>query len=232
MQTGAGEAGQAPAAGAAEQAGQADPSAPAEQQAGTPANPTPSSTPPVLADGTNPAEILGEDGKPVWFDRAYVESLRTESASRRVAAKDAATELDTYKTTVGKALGFVPDEAPVEEQLSSITGERDNLQSELTAARQENALLRATQKVTGADYDVLSDSRKFGQELDQIDATAADYASQVEALVTRYATTEARFQGTPRTPSSGSSHNPNPDGGDDFEASRKRAAALIDGGGF
>lgn len=226
MQTGAGEAGQAPAAGAAEQAGQADPSAPAEQQAATPAVPAPE------AGEQTPQGDAPADGEPKTFDLAYVQTLRNEAAERRTTAKSLQEQLDAQRDAIGKAFGFVPDEAPIEDQLTAAAAERDAIQQELTAARQENALLRATQNVAGADYDALSDSRKFGQELDQIDATADDYATQVEALVTRYATTEARFQGTPRTPSSGSSHNPNPSGEDDFEASRKRAAALIDGGGF
>lgn len=191
-------------------AGSAAPAAPA----------APAATPPAAEDAPWKAEDF--DSERAWKKiQAQKADLEAERAKRAQAVKDAETAAEkraaekAYKE-IGKTLGVVEDnDTPTVESLTTALQERDttltSTQAALAAQRAENAVLRYAGKHNG-DSDALLDSRDFEKKLAGIDSTAADYASQVEALVKAEVESNSRYRKVQVAPQSSDGDTP-PAGG-------------------
>lgn len=198
----------------------ATPAAPAAPPAGdvTP----PAGTPAAPADDEAPWKAEDFDSERAWKKiQAQKADLDAERARRAQAIKDAETAAEkraaekAYKE-IGKTLGVVQDnDTPTVESLTTALQERDTNLTSTTAAlaaqRAENAVLRYAGKHNG-DSDALLDSRDFEKKLAGIDSTAADYASQVEALVKAEVESNSRYRKVQVAPKSGDGDTP-PAGG-------------------
>lgn len=178
------------------------PTPPATPPAGENTPPAGQATPPASEDAPWKAEDF--DSERAWKKiQAQKADLEAEKAKRAQAVKDAETAAEkraaekAYKE-IGKTLGVVKDDdTPTVESLSTALQERDtnltSTQAALAAQRAENAVLRYAGKHNG-DPDALLDSRDFEKKLAGIDSTAADYASQVEALVKAEVESNSRYR--------------------------------------
>lgn len=167
---------------------------PETQEAQAPTEPAPEAQAPTPNDLAAQAAqaaaqaVQPEQPEQETFDRAYVEKLRKEAAEYRTKAKAEAEKVEAEKQDLiqqlGKALGFVKDEEPVDQAalIEQATVERDRYRNELTKLRTENAITKAA-TAAGADTDLLLPFLKGTGALDALDTTADDYASQVEQLV-------------------------------------------------
>ncbi|MFB9283159.1 hypothetical protein ACFPRL_27185 [Pseudoclavibacter helvolus] len=210
-----------------------------QQQETPPAGDTPPADPPAgeqtpPAEGTPPAgESAPAGDTPPWgsdedFDpkKAWqlIQNLRSDketlTSSRTTAVKDAETAAErrareeAYKE-IGKTLGVVSDdETPTVEGLSSALQDKDSAltqtQADLQAVRIENAILRHADRF-GGDVDALTDSESFKKKLRDLDPTAADHASQVEALVKSSIESNTRFRKV-QVAASNSNGEPSPTG--------------------
>lgn len=191
-----------------------------------PAPPAGENTPPA-GQPTPPADEApwkadDFDSERAWKKiQAQKADLEAEKAKRAQAVKDAETAAEkraaekAYKE-IGKTLGVVKDDdTPTVESLTTALQERDTNLTTTTAAlaaqRAENAVLRYAGKHNG-DSDALLDSRDFEKKLAGIDSTAADYASQVEALVKAEIESNSRYRKVQVAPKS-SDGDPSPTGG-------------------
>lgn len=177
-------------------------------------------TPPAGEDAPWKAEDF--DSERAWKKiQAQKADLEAEKAKRAQAVKDAETAAEkraaekAYKE-IGKTLGVVKDDdTPTVESLSTALQERDtnltSTQAALAAQRAENAVLRYAGKHNG-DPDALLDSRDFEKKLAGIDSTAADYASQVDALVKAEVESNSRYRKVQVAPKSSDGDTP-PAGG-------------------
>lgn len=193
-----------------------DPAAPPAN----PASPAAPAAPPAGEDAPWKAEDF--DSERAWKKiQAQKADLEAERAKRAQAVKDAETAAEkraaekAYKE-IGKTLGVVKDDdTPTVESLTTALQERDTNLTTTTAAlaaqRAENAVLRYAGKHNG-DSDALLDSRDFEKKLAGIDSTAADYASQVEALVKAEIESNSRYRKVQVAPKSGDG-DPTPTGG-------------------
>lgn len=191
----------------------AEPSAPAEPAA--PAATTP-------ADDTPPWSADEYDREKAWKKiQAQKADLEAERAKRTQAVKDAETAAEkraaekAYKE-IGKTLGVVAeDETPTVEGLTQALQDKDQsltaAQAETQALRIENAILRHADRF-GGDVDALTDSESFKKKLKELDPTADDHASQVEALVKSTVESHARYRKAQVAPKS-SDGDPAPAGG-------------------
>ncbi len=134
------------------------------------------------------------------FDKAYVEKLRREAQKLRAkakedaekASKEAAEAAEKALTErLGKALGLIQDDTPVDPQeLIAQAAEREAqaLEREAKAAAKlrayelEKALTNAANKVDG-DLDILTPYLRGTGALDALDPDADDYLDQVSAVV-------------------------------------------------
>lgn len=181
---------------------------------------------------TPPAEENPDD-LPEWA-RKSLQKANSEAAASRVAAKKAKDDAEAAQkslvTSIGKALGLVKnDEQPTVETLTASLQERDtnltSAQADLANQRAENAVLRYAGK-HNADADALLDSRDFEKKLADLDTTAADYASRVEALVKAEVESNPRYRKVQVTPSSSNgtaAPSGSPTGG---QLTREQLAAL------
>ncbi|MDQ8040661.1 hypothetical protein RDI86_02240 [Cellulosimicrobium sp. XJ-DQ-B-000] len=139
--------------------------------------------------GTEPADKTAEpkadepkgDDEPKTFDENYVTKLRNEAAAHRKKAQTAADDAVAELTkNIGKALGLIKDDEPADpaELTKQIESEREAAKS----ARVELAVFRVAGK-HHADADALLDSRSFLNKVKDLDPTADDFASQVDAAV-------------------------------------------------
>lgn len=170
-----------------------------------PAAPPAPAEPPAPPAGDAPPWKEGEfDAERAWKKiQAQKADIDAERAKREKAVDAARTEAaqaareEAYRE-LGKQLGLVKeDEEPTVEGLSTALQERD---TRLTAAdadnlalRVENALLRFAD-AHGADAAALTDSSSFTDKLKALDPKAADYASEVDALVKTTVESNPRFR--------------------------------------
>jgi len=185
-----------------------------------PADPAAPATPPATEDAPWKSEDF--DSERAWKKiQAQKADLEAERAKRAQAVKDAETAAEkraaekAYKE-IGKTLGVVKDDdTPTVESLTTALQERDtnltSTQAALAAQRAENAVLRYAGKHNG-DPDALLDSRDFEKKLAGIDSIAADYATQVEALVKAEVESNSRYRKVQVAPKS-SDGDPSPTGG-------------------
>jgi hypothetical protein len=149
------------------------------------------------------------------YDESYVRKLRDENAATRVKAKDAekaaqaaarqAQEAsDAQKSLterLGRALGFVEDAPLAPEELlkqasareAQLSAERDTVATELRTLRIEKALNAAAEKHDG-DTSILAPYLTGTGALAQLDPTADDFSSQVEAIVENAVTTNPKLK--------------------------------------
>lgn len=175
-----------------------------EAQAPVDAAPADAPTPNDLAAKATPKPAPADPApahneQPETFDRAYVEKLRKEAAEYRTKAKAEAEKVEAEKQDLiqqlGKALGFVKDEEPVDQAalIEQAKAESDRYRNELTQLRTENAITKAATSA-GADTDILIPFLKGKGLLDSLDTTADDYASQVEKLVADTVNANPKFR--------------------------------------
>jgi len=145
-------------------------------------------------------ETQTEGEKVETFDRAYVEKLRRNEQKLRAKAKEdadkaaqAAAEAAEKALTerLGKALGLIQDDQPVDPQVlldqlaeekAAVANERDAYRQQIAQFKAEQALTKAANAVEG-DLDILTPYLKGTGALDALDPDADDYADQVSAVV-------------------------------------------------
>lgn len=156
---------------------------PAPEPVDPPADPAPADPQPT----DPPADPSGD--APETFSREYVEKLRRENAATREKAKtEAAAAAEAAKTelaqSIGKALGLVKDDEPVDPDalLKQAQAERQSAIDEANATKRDLAVLRNADK-HAANTEELLDSATFNRKLAALDPTADDFASQVDALI-------------------------------------------------
>lgn len=151
------------------------------------------STPPAPA--ADPAPQAGQEPPTTdspWSDpvkaQAEIERLRRENAAARTNAKTAAADeaRQELAQTIGKALGLVKDDttAPDPAALATAAQEAAN---EARAAKVELAAFKAA-SMHGANPVELLDRRSVTNQLDKLDPTADDFATQVDAIVKKAVT--------------------------------------------
>ncbi|NKS29218.1 hypothetical protein GS534_00545 [Rhodococcus hoagii] len=144
------------------------------------------------------------------YSEDYVRKLRKENADARVkgteAAKKAAEDAERALTErLGKALGFVKEDDPVDpaklleqaaQREEEIARERDASTAKLRAYEVKDALTTAASKHDG-DTAILIPYLKGEGLLDNLDPTADDFASQVDALVSKAVTNNPKLKKEP-----------------------------------
>ncbi|MGW6658843.1 hypothetical protein [Rhodococcus sp. NPDC055024] len=154
--------------------------------------------------------------EPKVYTQEYVESLRSEAANARVKGNEkaaaAATEAAEKARTellenLGKELGFIKgDETPKpEEVIAQLTTERDTTAKKLRELTEDRALRNAATTHSG-DYGSLSDSKKLSKAIAELDHTADDYASQVDAAVKAAITNDPKLKAQAATTASSVEH--------------------------
>jgi hypothetical protein len=134
------------------------------------------------------------------YDEAYVKKLRDEAANARVkgkeaaeqAAKDAADAAQKALTEqIARTLGLIKDDTPPDpaellkqaaDRESQLASERDSVANELRTLRIEKALAAAAEKFDG-DTSILAPYLTGTGALKNLDPSADDFATQVEAVV-------------------------------------------------
>lgn len=219
---------------AAAPGGNGTPATPAAPPAGNVTPPAGTAAAPTGDEAPWKAEDF--DSERAWKKiQAQKADLEAEKSKRAQAVKDAETAAEKRAAEkayqeIGKTLGVVKDDdTPSVESLTTALHERDtnltSTQAALAAQRAENAVLRYAGK-HNADADALLDSRDFEKKLAGIDSTAADYASQVEALVKAEVESNTRYRKVQVTPSNSNgnpAHSGSPTGG---QLTREQLAAL------
>lgn len=94
-------------------------------------------------------------------------------------AKGNTRQVEEFKDAIAKALGLKDDETPDPKKLA---GDLTAAQREARSTKVENAVLRHAFKA-GANPDALTDSRAFMAKLGDLDPTADDFSSKVEAAI-------------------------------------------------
>lgn len=162
--------------------------APETDPATEPVEPAQPAAPAEAAQPTDPPAEPSADS-PETFSREYVEGLRREAAGYREKAKtDAAAAAEAATTDlaqkIGKALGLVKDDEPVDPEalLTQAQADRQAAIDEANATKRDLAVLRHADK-HGANTEELLESVSFGRKLAALDPTADDFASQVDALI-------------------------------------------------
>jgi hypothetical protein len=124
---------------------------------------------------------------PQWAQN-LIQSTRAEAGSARTQAKEqAAQEAKTeFAQKIAAALGITPEgQAPDPAALQSQIVEREG---QLRRERIENAAYRRAAGL-GANPDLLLDSNAFLTAVHQLDPTAADFATRLDAVVSSAVTT-------------------------------------------
>lgn len=123
-----------------------------------------------------------------WDDpaaaRTEIEKLRRENGADRTNAKTAAAEeaRSALAQQIGKALGFVADDTPVDPQ--KLTADLTAAQTSAKQATLELAVYKAASAVK-ADASALLDSRSFLEQVSTIDPTdSAALAAAITAATT------------------------------------------------
>ncbi len=153
---------------------------------------------------TAATDSVDTDKSTKTYDESYVRKLRDENAATRVKAKDAekaaqeaarqakeaADAQKSLTEKLGRTLGFVDDAPLAPEELlqqasareAQLSAERDTVATELRMLRIEKALNAAAEKHDG-DTSILAPYLTGTGALAQLDPTADDFASQVDAVV-------------------------------------------------
>lgn len=100
-------------------------------------------------------------------------------AARNEAAQ-AKKEFEDFKTAIGKALGYVPDEADTDP--AKLAARLADSSKEATDAKAELAVFRAAPK--DVDAQALVDSRRFTNALHKLDQSADDFDEKLAELIT------------------------------------------------
>lgn len=209
----------APAAPAAPVAPVVDPSA------ATP--PAPAATPPAPGAPAAPA-APAED---LWSDpvkaKAEIERLRKENGNDRTKAKTDAADAARKEMaqTIGKALGLVQDDTPPDPAALAATAQA--AVAKANAATVELAVFKVAGK-HGADPAELLERRSIVAQLEALDPAAADFNTQVDALVKKAVTDNPRLLA--QAPVAGASSPQHPGGtGELVDIDAQIAAATAAG---
>lgn len=159
------------------------------------------------------------------YDEAYVRKLRDEAASHRVKAKDAETKHTQTLDAIAKALGLASDETP---DPAKLTEQLTASQAEARTLKVERALGKAAH-THGADEDLLAAVLAHKGKLGNLDPTAADFATTVDALVKETVAANPKLRATGQGPArSGGDHTggtgqaTQPQSVDDFRKARTK----------
>lgn len=135
--------------------------------------------------GTNDAETPPNDGQQgtqtppadddehgSQADDPKLKAARDEAAQNRIKAREATEQMESLRTTLGKALGLIKDddgkgEGPDAEALAA---QVEKSQAEATTAARELAVYKAAAS-NGADPAKLLDSRSFLSSIENVDHT-------------------------------------------------------------
>ncbi|MET8430155.1 hypothetical protein [Nocardia sp. NPDC004860] len=141
-----------------------------------------------------------------------VDKLRKEAAANRVkgnekaetaaqeAAKKATTDLvEKLRATLGLDPAE-PDPAELlkaaEKQAADFAAERDSYAEKLRSYARKDALADAAKGVDG-DLDAILDSRKIAGEIEKLDTTADDFATQVAEIVSAAVASNPKLKKAP-----------------------------------
>ena len=160
-----GDGGENPAGGAP--AG--DPAPSADPASGQP-DPAPADPPQDPAPSDPPANDDEQTGSQA--DDPKLKAARDEAAQNRIKAREATEQMESLRTTLGKALGLIKDDdgkgdSPDAEALAA---QVEKSQAEATSAARELAVYKAAAS-NGADPAKLLDSRSFLSSIENIDHT-------------------------------------------------------------
>ena len=185
---------------------------PADQTATDPAAAPAPQTPAAAAPAEpNKAAEPPEKSNP-WDDpaaaKAEIEKLRKENGAARTSAKAAAAEdaRNEIAQTIGKALGLVVDDEPVDP--AALTEQATRAAADAKQAKLELAVFRNAPE--GADAVALLDSRTFLEKVKDIDPgdTAALAAAITEAVTQNPRLGKAINPGMKPNPAQGRSASP------------------------
>ncbi|MBH0778816.1 hypothetical protein [Nocardia bovistercoris] len=129
-----------------------------------------------LGKGEAPAD--GSGARETGDDDAKVKEARAESARQAAAAKAAEKKLEEMRASVGKAFGFVDDDA---KDPAKLTAKVAATAQEAREAKTELAVYKAAPK--DVDVQGLLDSRAFARTLHELDPAAADFDQQLKEAV-------------------------------------------------
>ena len=122
-----------------------------------------------------------------------IEKVKQHSRTWEKRAKDNKTELDNLKTKsqdqlnkIAEALGLKPAEATPEQLQKALQDAQNSTTKESKRANTAEvrlAVYLAASKIDGLDASTLIDSISFMAKANDLDPTASDFASKIEALV-------------------------------------------------
>lgn len=173
--------------------------APTAEPTPTPA-PTPTPEPPK-GNGPAPApEPSKIEELPEWAQK-IIRETRTEAANNRTAKTAAETQRQETLDGIAKALGLKSDDAPpdpaaLQQTLSEREQRVNGLEADLRSKDVELAAWRSASKQNVSAVDLL-DSRSFLTEVAQLDPTANDFATQLDAAVKKAAEANPRLRINP-----------------------------------
>jgi hypothetical protein len=121
-------------------------------------------------------------GLPEWAQK-HITDLRNEAATNRTKATTAETGKQETMDAIAKALGLKGDDDPAA-AVKTAAEERDAAKAVARNLTVENAVMRAASR-HGANADALTDSLSFMRTLKEMDPAAADFATQLEAAITK-----------------------------------------------
>lgn len=154
-------------------------------------------TPQEPASDAPKAESAKGSGLPTDVDALHtmIRDLRRENANRRTEPKQAAEAARTeIAQTIGKALGLVADDAPVDP--AELTRQIETSQAEANRARVELAVYRSAASA-GGDPAALLDSTSFLASLAGIDPTDS---SAMSGAIAKAVETNPRLGVAPAAP--------------------------------
>ncbi len=146
----------------------------------TPPAPPAAADAPAAAAGAAGANVEDVASLPDWAQK-LLGKTRSEAATNRTKASTANQALEATRTAIAQALGLAPEDDPI---VAAKTA-HEKAEAEAAVARNlraENAVLRSAGR-HGANADALTDSRSFMKALEAIDATADDFAKQVDDAI-------------------------------------------------
>lgn len=133
---------------------------------------------------------------------------RKEAASYRTGRNELRQEFDNLKTEMAKALGVDTGEPPDPEKLQQTVAERDR---QLQAKTVELAAYQAAGRHE-ADPDALLDSRSFLDKASELDPSADDFQSQLDAAIKASVEANPKLKAAPGGGSNGPRQGPQPQG--------------------
>lgn len=181
-----------------------------DEQQQAPAEATPQEATPDIAPTPDVApqeDAAEEEGKRIKQLNAEAARYRTERNQVREENEQLAAKVDKLMKGIASLAGQEPEETDPEKALAAAVAERDAARQELRTMRVSSDLSSHIAKA-GADPSLTLAVLKADGTLDQLDPTADDYASQVEAAVSAVVEAHPRLvtQVVPQT----SGHAPTP----------------------